>query len=84
MNIAIIGAGASGIICALKIKDKNPNYNVYLIDQNPIVGKKILVTGNGRCNYWNDSISIDKYNRDDIDYIINDNNIESTYSFYLI
>lgn len=81
MNIAIIGAGASGIICALKIKDKNPNYNVYLIDQNPIVGKKILVTGNGRCNYWNDSISIDKYNRDDIDYIINDNNIESTYSF---
>ena len=29
--------------------------------------KKILLTGNGRCNYWNSDINIDKYNTDSVD-----------------
>lgn len=61
MKIAIIGAGASGMMAALQIDKKN---KVFLIDGNEYMGKKILSTGNGKCNYWNESIGIDKYNTD--------------------
>lgn len=61
-KIAIIGAGASGTIAALKASEKN---EVVLIDGNDKCGKKILLTGNGRCNYWNDEISLDRYETDD-------------------
>ena len=65
-NIAVIGAGASGIIAALKASEKN---HVILIDKNDKCGKKILVTGNGRCNYWNDNISLKCYHTDNDNYL---------------
>ena len=64
MKIAVIGAGASGIIAALKASENN---HVILIDKNDKCGKKLLVTGNGRCNYWHDNISKDAYYTDDYD-----------------
>ena len=57
-KVIVIGAGASGIIAALKASDNN---KVILIDGNDKCGKKILVTGNGKCNYWNEDISINNY-----------------------
>ena len=60
-TVAVIGAGASGIIAALKASSNN---QVILIDGNDKCGKKILLTGNGRCNYWNSDISLDKYETD--------------------
>lgn len=64
MKIAVIGAGASGILAALNISDK---HEVYLLDGNKEVGKKILVTGNGKCNFWNENINIACYNTDNKD-----------------
>ena len=61
MNVIVIGAGASGIIAALKISEKA---NVTLLEKNDKCGKKILITGNGKCNYWNSDINIDRYNTD--------------------
>lgn len=61
MKIVVIGAGASGIIASLV---SSTNNEVVLLDRNDKVGKKILLTGNGRCNYWNSDINIDKYNTD--------------------
>ena len=62
MNIGIIGGGASGMILASKLKNKN----VTLIERNNKLGKKLLLTGNGKCNYtnlnFNDLIKI--YNND--------------------
>lgn len=60
-KVIVIGAGASGVIAALKASEKN---EVILVDSNDKIGKKILLTGNGRCNYWNEFISLDKYNTD--------------------
>ena len=60
-NVAIIGAGASGIIAALKASENN---HVILIDKNDKCGKKLLVTGNGRCNYWHDNITKESYHTD--------------------
>jgi len=53
MKIAVIGAGASGLCAAIEAKRTNINNNVMLIEKNPRVGKKILVTGNGKCNLSN-------------------------------
>ena len=55
MDVIVVGAGASGIIAALKLSEKN---NVTLLEKNDKCGKKILITGNGKCNYWNKDILI--------------------------
>ena len=51
MKIGIIGAGPSGIFTAINLK--NENNEVYLIDKNKEIGKKLAITGNGRCNITN-------------------------------
>lgn len=61
-KVIVIGAGASGIISALVASKNN---EVVLLDGNDKCGKKLLLTGNGRCNYWNSDISLEKYNTDD-------------------
>lgn len=59
MNIAIIGGGPSALFCALNADTK---YNVTIYCKEEKLGKKILVTGNGRCNLSNTKISQDSYN----------------------
>lgn len=59
MNIIIIGAGPAGMVAA--INAKNENNKVILIEKNDRVGKKLLATGNGRCNYTNLNLSEDNY-----------------------
>ena len=55
MKIAVIGAGASGMMSAI-IAAKN-GAQVTLIEKNDRIGKKILATGNGKCNFTNKTIS---------------------------
>ena len=50
-NVAIIGAGASGLVCSITAACRD--VQVVLFDKNSFAGKKLLATGNGRCNYWN-------------------------------
>lgn len=61
-DVIIIGAGASGCFLALTLKYKNPNLKIALIEKNDKLGKKLLITGNGRCNLGNTNINIDNYN----------------------
>lgn len=61
-DVIIIGAGASGCFLALTLKYKNPNLKVALIEKDDKLGKKLLITGNGRCNLGNSNINIDNYN----------------------
>lgn len=51
MKAIIVGAGASGIACAISIKRKYPNDDLIIIDHLAKPLKKILATGNGKCNY---------------------------------
>ena len=74
-EVIIIGGGASGLISAIYASKKG--YNVTILEKNKVLGKKILLTGNGKCNYWNKSISLDNYNTDDkekLNTILKDNN----------
>lgn len=61
MNIYIIGGGASGMLCSILIKRENPSTNVTILERNDKVGKKLLVTGNGRCNYTNRSVKFENF-----------------------
>lgn len=54
MNIYIIGGGASGVACAIEAS-KNPNNEITIIEKNDKLMKKLSITGNGSCNFTNDS-----------------------------
>ena len=51
MEIAVIGGGASGIIAAITAARNGANVTIY--ERCDRIGRKILATGNGRCNYTN-------------------------------
>ncbi len=61
MKVAIIGAGASGIIASLTAKRLNNNIHIDMFDANKSIGKKILASGNGRCNISNTNVSSENY-----------------------
>ena len=58
MKIAIIGAGASGLYLANLLYFNNIDFTVF---NNGKVGRKILASGNGRCNIANTNLDISKY-----------------------
>lgn len=60
-DVIIVGGGAAGLMCAISAKTKNKNISVAIIEKNDRVGKKLLSTGNGRCNLTNENINIEKY-----------------------
>ena len=60
-NAVIIGGGASGLVCAIKAKLRNESLKIAIIEKNDRVGKKLLSTGNGRCNLTNKAVSPEKY-----------------------
>ena len=57
----IIGGGASGLSTAIMIKKRCPDLNIAIFEQLDRVGKKISVTGNGRCNITNRNIKDQNY-----------------------
>lgn len=58
-NTIIIGAGAAGLMCAMRAGQRGKR--VLLIDHAEEAGKKILISGGGRCNFTNRDISPDKF-----------------------
>ena len=61
MIIGIIGGGASGMAAALAAAE-NENVQVMLFERQARLGRKLLATGNGRCNLTNMTASVDDYN----------------------
>ncbi len=59
MRIAIVGGGASGLCCAIEAAKGGAQVTLY--EAKDRVGKKILATGNGRCNMLNAFASSDDY-----------------------
>lgn len=50
MKIAIIGGGPAGMMCAIKAAE---NHQVTIFEKNEKLGKKLFITGKGRCNLTN-------------------------------
>ncbi len=53
MTTIIVGGGASGLACAVRLKQNIPNEKVIILERLERTAKKILATGNGRCNLSN-------------------------------
>ena len=82
-NIIVIGGGASGLITAIYAA-KNGN-KVTILEKNKTCGKKILITGNGKCNYWNSNQSLTNYhtnNKDILEKILTNKNQQELLSFF--
>ena len=67
MKIAIIGGGASGLMAAIAAKTDNASVTVY--EKEKRVGRKILATGNGRCNLTNTGADLKDYHSGNINFI---------------
>ena len=60
-DVAVIGGCAAGMVAAINAKRKNPKLNIAVIEKFPRLGKKILATGNGRCNLTNLNATSEDY-----------------------
>lgn len=82
-NIAIIGGGASGYLAAITAARCNASVTIYERCERTL--KKVLATGNGRCNMTNMSITKENYYSDDREfftYAIDEFTLEDTLNFF--
>jgi len=59
LDLIVIGAGAAGLMCA--ITAANRGRRVLVLERSNKVGKKILMSGGGRCNFTNLHVTPDRY-----------------------
>ncbi len=70
-DAVIIGGGASGLCAAVRLKEKYPQINTAVLETLDRVGKKLITTGNGRCNITNSNADATRYHGADTDFINN-------------
>lgn len=58
-DVIVIGAGASGLMAAVSAAERNAK--VLLLEQKEQIAKKLLATGNGKCNFTNEDMDISHY-----------------------
>ena len=68
MIIGIIGGGASGMAAAIAAAE-NPNAQIRLYERQSRVGKKLMATGNGRCNLSNCNADLTHYHGEEPDFV---------------
>lgn len=82
-DLIIIGGGAAGIIAAISAKDLG--IDVAILESNDRIGKKLLTTGNGRCNITNKYITNERYHSENSSFFessLNHFNVEATIDFF--
>ena len=80
-TIAIIGGGASGIIAAIAAAKTGKDTEILLLEHKDKIGKKILSTGNGRCNLTNAYMDISCFrgeSKDEIETVLSAFGYEDT------
>ena len=83
MKIAIVGGGASGLFCAINIKSKlKDKAEVTILERQNRVGKKILVTGNGKCNLTNLYLTYKDYNTGFVDAALQEFSPEDCVNYF--
>ena len=85
MVIGIIGGGASGMAAAIAASE-NQNAQVIVLERQARVGRKLLATGNGRCNLTNMNATAQAYHGDDPGFAasaLRAMDVESTLAWFL-
>jgi len=60
-KLAIIGAGAAGLCSVIEAANENPDIQIVIFERMPKAAKKLLATGNGRCNFTNADLSLSHF-----------------------
>ena len=66
-KIAVIGGGASGMIAAICAAQNGANVTIF--EHMPRMGRKLLLTGSGKCNISNTDMDIRHFHSEDIDVV---------------
>ncbi len=80
-KVIIVGGGASGLFLACLLSN-SPNYDITILEKNDRVGKKLLVTGNGKCNLSNINMTKDCYNHEFVIDMINMFDVTKTIQYF--
>ena len=67
-DVIIIGGGAAGLCAAVRLKSENRNLTVRVLERLPRVGKKLSITGNGRCNISNKDMDISHFHGENAEF----------------
>ena len=82
-DIIIIGGGAAGLTAAISAKKHNKNSEVAILELQNRVGKKLLATGNGRCNLTNMNTTESNYHGSfDVSETLNKYSPEKLFDFF--
>ena len=84
LSVAIIGGGAAGLMAAVQLD--TDKFDITILEKNDRLGKKLLATGNGRCNLTNAVMGSDNYyceikqceKKYFIDMVLGENPVEDT------
>lgn len=68
---AVIGGGAAGMLCAIRAAENHRDQKIVVLEKADRVGKKLLVTGNGRCNLSHVKAGAESYHGEGSDTLIN-------------
>lgn len=81
-DLVIIGAGASGMMAA--ITAARDNKKVCIIEKLEKAGKKLLATGNGKCNFTNEIMHADCFHGDEafIQYVLKQFSVQDCLQFF--
>lgn len=82
-EIAVIGGGASGMMAAITARKSGKE--VVILERKDRILKKVLITGNGRCNITNVNANISNYfgkNISSVENILNSFNPQDTMDFF--
>lgn len=83
VKVIVVGGGAAGMMAAISARRKGAS--VTILERNPRVGKKILATGNGRCNYTNIFLDVKNYHGNNPKFVyspLSQFNVETTIDFF--
>ncbi|NPA73841.1 MAG: NAD(P)/FAD-dependent oxidoreductase [Epsilonproteobacteria bacterium] len=67
IRVAVIGAGAAGIMASVVASCKSVKVDLY--EKNSVIGKKISISGNGKCNISNTDLSMDNFFTANFDFV---------------
>ena len=84
-EIAVIGGGASGLMAAITAKKSGKE--VVILERKDRILKKVLITGNGRCNITNVNANISNYfgkNISSVENILNKFTPQDTMDFFMV
>lgn len=84
MKVLVLGGGASGMMAALTAAE-DPSNQVTLLERQSRVGRKLLATGNGRCNLSNLYADISHYHGDDPSFVspaLQNFSVEQTLNYF--